>query len=199
VLRRVRGRQEVGSWVLWDLCERVLVYCSFMSGLASRKTPRELTLRSSPTSLSDVKAASYRPRVRLAALCIHKTLLRLDDSAWLALIVYAQYFAPDLELSALGAYGQGLEKLDLALAVENTFRIELGYALNGRAVAARVEVDDFLVGVLEREDDGVGRECRKGRVEFLSHVRRASSSGDDEGNGFKDADLHIESAAHLGM
>jgi hypothetical protein len=78
---------------------------------------RELTLRSSPTSLSDVEAASYRPRVRLAALCIYEALLRLDDSAWLALVVYAQDLAPDLEFSAFGAYGQGLEKLDLALAV----------------------------------------------------------------------------------
>jgi hypothetical protein len=53
--------------------------------------------------------------------------------------------------------------------------------------------------VLEREDDRVGRECRKGRVKLLGDVRWTSSSGDDEGIGFMDADLHIKSAAHLGM
>jgi hypothetical protein len=88
-------------------------------------------------------------------------LLRLNDRAWLALVVYTQHFAPDLELSALGAYGQGLEKLQLTLAVKNALGIELGHALDGGTVAARVEINDFLVGMLEREDDGVGREGSK--------------------------------------
>ena len=72
---------------------------------ASRQTTdwnrRELTLRSSPTSLPDVEAASYRSRVHLAALCIYEALFRLDDSAWLALVVYTQDLAPDLKFSAL--------------------------------------------------------------------------------------------------
>jgi hypothetical protein len=52
--------------------------------------------------------------------------------------------------------------------------------------------------VLEREDDRVGRECRKGRVELLYYIRRASSSSDAD-NGDKDVDLHKESAAHRDM
>lgn len=48
--------------------------------------------------------------------------------------------------------------MELALAVKNALGVELRYAFNGSAVATRVEVNDLLIGVLEREDDGVGRE-----------------------------------------
>jgi hypothetical protein len=45
--------------------------------------------------------------------------------------------------------------------------IEVWYTFNGCRIAARVEVDDFLVGVLEGENDGVGWECCEGGMEFL--------------------------------
>jgi hypothetical protein len=45
--------------------------------------------------------------------------------------------------------------------------VELRDPLDGFRVAARVEVDYLVVGVLEREDDGVGREGGEGGVEFL--------------------------------
>jgi hypothetical protein len=125
------------------------------------------TLGTSPSTLADVEAASYSPRIGLAALCVHKTLLRLDDCARLALVVYAQDLASDLELSALGAYGQGLEELEFALAIENALGVELGHAFNWCAVATRVEVDDILVRVLEWEDDWVGREGRERWMQLL--------------------------------
>jgi hypothetical protein len=128
---------------------------------------RRLTLRSSPASLANIKPAPDRPRVRLAALHIHEALLGLDDRSWLALIVYTQDFAPDLEFAALGAYGQGFEELELALAIEDASGVELRDTFDWLAVAPCVEVDDILVGVLEGKDDGVGREGSEGWVEFL--------------------------------
>jgi hypothetical protein len=46
--------------------------------------------------------------------------------------------------------------LDFALSIKDTLGIEFGHALNGSRIATRVEVDDFLIGVLEGEDDGIG-------------------------------------------
>ena len=46
-------------------------------------------------------------------------------------------------------------------------RVEFGDAGDGLGVAARVEVDDVFVGVLEGEDDGVGWEGGEFGVEFL--------------------------------
>lgn len=48
--------------------------------------------------------------------------------------------------------------MDLALAIKDAFCVELRNAFDGSAVTARIEVDDFLVGVLEWEDDWVRRE-----------------------------------------
>lgn len=165
--RLERDRTEVGSWVLLVLRARVSIQVIFTVCALCDHSIAVLTLRSSPTALSDVEAASDRPRVRLTTLCVHQALLGLDHGTWLALVVYTKNLASDLKLPALGAYGQGLEKLDLALAIENALGVELWYALDGSAIAARVEVDNFLVGVLEWEDDRVGGEGSKGRVQFL--------------------------------
>lgn len=45
--------------------------------------------------------------------------------------------------------------------------VEFGNTRNRLGIAARVEVDDFLVGVLEGEDDGVGGESCELGVELL--------------------------------
>ena len=42
--------------------------------------------------------------------------------------------------------------------------VELGDAFDGGAVRTGIEVDDFLVGVLEGKDYGVGREGREVRM-----------------------------------
>jgi hypothetical protein len=104
-------------------------------------------------------------------------LLGLYNRTWLALVVYTQHFTSDLEFSTLRAYGQGLEKLDLALAIEDAFSIKLWYAFNRCAVAARIEIYDFLVGVLEGEDDGVGGKSSKGRMEFLNACQSIFTGG----------------------
>jgi hypothetical protein len=97
-------------------------------------------------------------------------LLSLDNGAWLALVVHAQNLGSDFELAAIACYGEWLEELDLALSIKDVFGVELGHAFDGFRVAARVEVNNFLVGMLERKDDGVGWEGREGGVELLFSV-----------------------------
>jgi hypothetical protein len=60
--------------------------------------------------------------------------------------------------------------LYLALAIEDVLGVELGNTFDGLCIATRVKVDDFLVGVLEREDDGIGWEGGEGRMQFLQWV-----------------------------
>lgn len=127
------------------------------------------TLGATPSSLTDVEALANSSAVCLTRLRINKALLGLDDGC-LALVVHTQHLTPDLELAAFACYRKWLEELDPALSVENMLGVELGYALNRHSVAARIEVDDLLVGMLEWKDDGVSREGSEGRMEFLSSL-----------------------------
>ena len=111
--------------------------------------PAQPTLRPAPAPLPNIKPAPNRPRVDLAALRIHKRLFRLDHRPRPALVVHADDFAPDLEAAALGRHGQRPEERDAPLAVQRTARVELGHPRDRRAVRACVEVDHFLVRVLE--------------------------------------------------
>lgn len=58
--------------------------------------------------------------------------------------------------------------------------VELGDALNWRRVAARVEINDLLVGMLERKDSGVGGEYGKRGMQFLDVAVRSCSSHMDK-------------------
>lgn len=127
----------------------------------------KLTLRTSPSSLANVEATAYNPAVCLACLRIYKSLLCLDDCAGLSFVVDTKHLAPDLELATLAGGRDRLEELELALAIEDMLGIEFRYAIDGLGVRAGVKVDYFLVGVLERQDDGVCRERCKLRVQFL--------------------------------
>lgn len=153
---RGRGR-EGGSWVVWGLGGVSLVLycrtCSIASTLSFSRDKRH-TLRSTPTTLTNIKPTANSPTIRLPSLRINKPVLRLDNGR-LALVVYTQHLAPDLELASFAAHGKRLEELYLALAVENVLGVELGDAFDGLGIAARVEVNDFLVCVLEWENDGV--------------------------------------------
>jgi hypothetical protein len=110
----------------------------------------KLTFRSTPSSLPDIKATPNRPRIRLPTLCIHKTLLRFNNRPGLPFIVHTQYLTPDFKGPPLARHRQRLEELDFALAIQHTLGVELGHASDGRRIAARVEVYDFLICVLER-------------------------------------------------
>jgi hypothetical protein len=75
-----------------------------------------------------------------------------------------------LEGAAFGGRGDGFEEGHGALAVDNALGVELGDAGDaGVAGGLRgVEVDYFLGGFLEGEDDGVGWEGGEIWVEFLN-------------------------------
>ena len=168
-------------WLLGACCALVLCYTVMPTPSRARQGSRRRerhTLRTTPTTLTNIEATANSSTIRLPRLRINKPVLRLDNGC-LAFIVYTQHLASDLELAAFAAHGQWLEELYLALAVEDVLGVELGDAFDGLGIAARVEVDDFLVRVLEGEDDGVGWEGCEGWVQFLRVVLEVlDSSGD---------------------
>ncbi|KAH0499166.1 hypothetical protein TgHK011_006377 [Trichoderma gracile] len=68
----------------------------------------------------------------------------VDDGARAALVVDAEDLLAELELAAGRGDGQGLEELDLALAVDDAARVEVGDAGDLGLFLGGVEVDDFL-------------------------------------------------------
>jgi hypothetical protein len=60
--------------------------------------------------------------------------------------------------------------LDEALAVDDAFGVEFGDARDGGCGLRGVEVDYFLAGAFEGEDDGVGGEDGEFGMEFLGRV-----------------------------
>jgi hypothetical protein len=129
-----------------------------------------LTLRTSPSTLTNVKATANSPAVCLACFGIHEPLLCLDDCAGLSLVIDTKHLTPDLKLATLAGRRNRLQEFELALAVENMLGIELGHTSDWLSVRASVEVDYFLIGVLERQDDGVcGESCKLG-MQFLQHL-----------------------------
>lgn len=93
----------------------------------------------------------------------------LHYGSGLAFVVYAENFLAELERAAFGSCGDGFEESHGAFAVDYAFGVEFGHA--GDACIAGglggVEVDYFLGGFLEGEDDGVGWEGGEVGVEFL--------------------------------
>ena len=108
------------------------------------------SLRSTPSSLTNEETAAYGSCVYLARLFVHDKLLCLDDGAGLSLVIHADDLGPQLKLSACRGWGQRLEELEQALAIDNTFGIELGNSGDGVATLSFVEINDFLRGLLER-------------------------------------------------
>lgn len=127
-----------------------------------------LTLRTSPSTLADVKATANSSAVCLASLSIYKPLLCLDDCARLSLVVHTEHLASDLELATLARCRNWLEEFELTLAIEDMLGVELGDTSDRLGVRASVEVNYFLIGVLEGQNDGVCGECCKLRMQFLT-------------------------------
>jgi hypothetical protein len=164
-----RGRRVVGNFGTWKSYSLALSTTTITTATATAMMGVSWlhTLGTTPTSLSYVKATTDSPAVRLSALGIDEALLRFHDSAWLALVVHTQNLTSDLELATFASYRQRFEELYLALSVKDMLSVELGYAFNGRRVTARVEINDFLIRVLERKNDRVSGEGSKRRVKFL--------------------------------
>ena len=128
-----------------------------------------LTLGTSPSPLANVESAANRPGIRFSRFRIDDALFRLDNCARLALVVDTEDFAPELEPAALASHGQRLQEFHLALPVKRRLGIEFWNALDWRGIAACIEINDVLVGVLEWKDGCVGRESSEVGMEFLRH------------------------------
>jgi hypothetical protein len=165
-----------GSWVVWVLsvCQFNVVRV-FYTMSTVRTSGERHTLRSTPTALTNVEATAYSPGIGLSTLSINKTLLRLYNGS-LALVVNTKHLAPNLKLASVARHREWFEDLKFALAIEDVLSVEFGNTFNRLCIAARVEVNDFLVRVLEREDDRVGREGGEGGMELLQGVLELSRS-----------------------
>jgi hypothetical protein len=125
------------------------------------------TLGTSPSTLTNVKPTANSPAVCLASLGIYKPLLCLDNCAGLSFVVDTEHLTPDLELATFAGRRNRLEEFELALAVEDMLGVELGYTSDWLSVRASVEVDYFLIGVLERQNNGICGECCELGMQFL--------------------------------
>ena len=97
-------------------------------------------------------------------------MLGFGDGAGFAFVVHPEDFPAELEFFAGGSGRDGFKEVDLALAVYDARGVELGDTGDCRAgEGARDEVDDFLICVLEREDDGVGGEGLEVGIELLGY------------------------------
>jgi hypothetical protein len=120
--------------------------------------------------LSDEETTAYCPSIHLPRFLVDDELLGLDNGAGLALVVDAEDLGAELEFASLRGDGEGLEELDEALAVDDAFGVEFGDAGDGGCGLGGVEVDYFLAGAFEGEDDWVGGEDGELGVEFLGRV-----------------------------
>ena len=107
------------------------------------------TFRTTPIPLPDIEPAAHSLSIHLSSLLVNDLLLRLDDGARLALVVHAHNLGAELELAAFARDGQGLEKGDFALAVDDAAAVEFGDVGDDVCVFVAEEVDDFLVGEFE--------------------------------------------------
>jgi hypothetical protein len=99
--------------------------------------------------LADEEAAARNTGVHLTRIYINKVHLRLQDSAWATLIVDTDDFLAGFEIAACRAGWEGLEELDLPLAVDNTCVVEFRYTGDLNSFAFLVVVDYFLGILLE--------------------------------------------------
>jgi len=148
----------------------VLVHSVRLFALRRRVVLALRTLRTTPSSLTNEERRASNLSVQIPIRGINEVHLCLHDGAGLALVVDTKDFLAQLEGAAFGARGNGFEEGHGALAVDDALGVELGYAGDaGIAGGLRgVEVDYFLGGFLEGEDDGVGWEGGEVGVQFLS-------------------------------
>ena len=153
-------------------CGLVLVHSIRLFALRRRVVLALRTLRTSPSTLANEERRASDLSIQIPIRGINEVHLSLHDSAGLALVVDAEDFLAQLERAAFGRRGDGLEEGHGSLAVNYALGVELGHSRDaGIASGLRgVEVDYFLRGFLEGENNGVGWECGEVRVEFLTRA-----------------------------
>lgn len=150
----------------------VLVHSIGLLALGGREVLRLGALGAAPAALADEEGGARDFGVRLAARGVDEVHLRLHDGAGLAFVVDAEDAAAQLEAAAFRGGRDGFEEGHGALAVDDAFGVQRGDA-GDAGVGGRlrgVEVDYFLGGLFEGQDDGVGGEGGEVGVEFLGGV-----------------------------
>lgn len=105
---------------------RVLIYSIRLLTIRRREIRALGSLGPTPVALPNKEARTHGPRVYLPIPSVYEILLRLHDSAGLALVPNTDDFAPDLEVPALGGRGQGFEEGDGPLAIYDAAGVEFG-------------------------------------------------------------------------
>ena len=141
--------------------------------LGRREVLRRRALGAVPVALRDEKAARSDAGVDVAAAGVYEVRLGIEDGAGAAFVVDAEHLGARLERLTGRGRGQLLEKLDLALAVDDAAPIEIGYAGNLDGLLGAVEVDDLLGLALERCEQTVSQEesVSSWTVSFLRSTR----------------------------
>jgi hypothetical protein len=70
----------------------------------------------------------------------------------------------------MASHRKWLEELNLPLSINNALVIEFWNTGNGCCTGATIEIDHFLVFVLEGQDDWVGGEGSKVGVQFVEEM-----------------------------
>lgn len=107
------------------------------------------SLRTTPSPLSNEETLSDRSAVDFTRALVYDCLLGLDDCTWLALVVNAENPASELECLPLGRRWQRFQEFNLALAIDDSSGVELGYAWYRIRLLSCVKVYHFLCGLLE--------------------------------------------------
>jgi hypothetical protein len=124
-------------------------------------------LGSAPAALADEEARGSDAGVGLTCFGIDEGGLGLNDGAGLSLVVNANNFVADFEFAAGRGDWERLQESNTALAIDDALRVELGNTGNWLGGGASVEVNYFLVGVLEWEKDRVCWEYGETWVKLL--------------------------------
>lgn len=114
---------------------------------------RSWTLGTPPVALANEEAAAGDTGVHLARLYVYKVSLRLEHSTGATLVVDTDDLLAGFEVAAGGGGWEGLEELDLPLAVDNARVVEFGDTGDLNSFALLVVVDYFL-GILLEGCDG---------------------------------------------
>lgn len=126
------------------------------------------TRRTAPSALTHGKRRAHDARVHLSSLLIDKLVENLRHGARLSLVVHADHLSPQLKLMTLRRRRNVLQNRNLTLSVYNPTRVDFGDAGNRWPERGPcIEVHHLLVGMLERQDDGVGGKGRERGVELL--------------------------------
>lgn len=130
-------------------CRLELRHSIRLLSLGRREVLSSWSLGSAPVALPDEERTPNGTRVALARLLVHNILLCLDHASCLSLIIDPDHLGAELKSPALGCGGKRFEEGYSSLTINDTARVEFRNTRYGRRSLGGVEVDNFLMGILE--------------------------------------------------